>query len=131
MPEPGDAVETGNARPVALELGRERRSARCKLGGCDLLGPCGRALHNVGETEAVIQEGAVVGTIELGQSKACSGVSTERRLREARPEPVGAPSEIVTLGDRVNRRIDADEDDIELIAQQVRKRLVQTVSSRQ
>jgi hypothetical protein len=33
----------------------------------------------------------------------------------------------VTLGDRVNRRIDADEHDIELIAQQVRKRLVQTL----
>ena len=131
MPKPGDAVETGNARPVVLELGRERRSARCKLGGCDLAGPCGRALHHVGEAEAVIQQGAVVGTIELSDTDACSGVRTEGRPREAGPEPVGAPSEIVALRSRVNRRIDADEHDLEAIAQQVRKRLVQTVSSRQ
>jgi hypothetical protein len=93
----------------------EHRRSRARRRGGQLRGGPGRAVHDVGHPETVVEQRHVL----LGPHQP----RREARPVDGRPEPVARPGEVVPARGRRQRRVDAAEEDVEAGGDHVAQRL--------
>lgn len=97
-----DAQECDDLRPVLAHFGGEAPAARDEFRGAHLLGCGGRAVHEIGDAVAVVQQRALLGGRQLPRR--------EPRSVERRPEAVSRTSEVVSRPGGIQPGIDAHEE---------------------
>lgn len=110
-----DAEERDDARSEAVDLLRERRGALEVLLSRELgcRGGCER--YDVGDADAGAEQLPLLGRVEQARAEP----SAVQRL----PEAVTRACEMVPDGRRVQARVDADEEDVELAPDEIRDAL--------
>src|SRR5579862_6798664 len=121
-PVGSETMEAGDARAITLELRNERRHAGRKFFGWQVACPRARALCQIGKAKAVIEQRAIMRRLQPLDAQRLPGGLAERRAREAGPETVAAPCKIMAVRNREERRVDADEYDIEPVGKQIGQR---------
>jgi len=109
----GDAVEAGDARPVAIDLLQQMLDAGGQFRRSEIARFRRRALDEIGETDAETQQRAIVLRPEGVDAQRSARAFGQDRARDARPEAVARTREITSALGRVDRGVDADEHDIE------------------
>src|SRR5260221_13450847 len=108
-----DAEEGNELGPVLLDLRYEAFAAGGEFGWLHLLCRRSRAIDEVGDAVAVIQELALLRRMEQATGEA-------GRV-QCRPEAVSGAGEVMTRGGRVQARINSDEQDVQAMRDYVPK----------
>jgi hypothetical protein len=90
-------VEARNAWPIRRQFFTQGRYCRREFAGGELRRVRGRPLRDIGEAEAVVEQGCVMLRLEILDGERLPRFSAQRRAREGRPEPVGASREIMPM----------------------------------
>lgn len=115
----GYPMEAGDARPVTPDFFDQVVHAVRELAPREFAGRCGRALHEIGEADAVREQRSVVlGAKDFGAQRFPRAMR-ENGARDARPEFVALAREIMPALDRIHRRVDSDEDDVKVFGEKI------------
>jgi hypothetical protein len=115
-------VKAREAWLVAFDFARQRRDAIGWLVARQIGRARARAFDEIGEAEAVILQQTIMDRLEPGDAQPLPRRKAQPRARQRRSEAIDLAREVMPLQRREDRRIDADEDDIESVAQKVGKR---------
>lgn len=115
----GDPLETRDARGVAFELREQLLDAGNEFARFEVARLRRGSLDDVGEPDAVNEQRTIVLRRESADAERKPCGRRQRGARHARPEAVAGTGKIPAAFRRVDRRIDTDERDVEIRAQQV------------
>ena len=109
-----DADDGDGARPVAADLALEPRPAGADFVGGELVRGRGRAGDEVGDADAAGEQLGTLARMQLDRREAGGG--------ERRPEAVAGAGEVPARRRRVEARVDAAEEDVEIRSDDVTQR---------
>ena len=115
------AVEACDTRLERFEFGDKPAHAGGEFLNAEFVRARCRPFHDVGEANAVIRQHGVVHRLQPIHVERTPRRFAKDGPRKCRPEPIRIPREIMPLSNRIKRRVDPDEHEVEIVPQQIRQ----------